>query len=172
MKGLVFISLLIALSALALEDFKHRTVRVFWFPIVLMLAICYAVYEIGFNALYMNTGVILLFLGVQTFFLLAYFIIKHRKWVDLTDQHIGWGDVLFLLVVVPLFSPFVYILFYVFSLLCTILFVLGYQLLRNRMTFIPLAGIQAVCLICLLCVHQLKHAFLFVNDVEFLMHTR
>jgi hypothetical protein len=93
-----------------------------------------------------------------------YFILKHKKWINMTDQYIGWGDVLFMLAIVPLFSPLSYMLFYVTSLLMTIILVLIAQLIHKRMTFIPLAGIQACCLIVLLLWHQCVAGILWTED--------
>ncbi len=172
MQWLVLIPLVLVLGIIAMEDFKHRAVRIFWFPMALLMATIYALGFIEFKKMIENTSLILAFLVIQSVLLMAYFVIKNKKWINLTDQYIGWGDVLLMLVIIPLFSPFVYLLFYLSSLLFTISFVLLYQVVYKPMTFIPLAGIQSICLIGLLSWHQFVKQVLFVDDFSFLIHAR
>jgi hypothetical protein len=91
--------------------------------------------------------------------LTLYFLLKHRRIVNITDQYLGMGDILFFLILALYLSVLNFLLFFVGSLL----FAGIYQALiikyRNNNRHIPLAGLQALLLIPFLvsdwwCFHQ------------------
>jgi hypothetical protein len=170
MQWLIGCSLLLVFLIITIEDMKHRAVHLFWFPIVLVLTLSYAYPLVGWEALVRHLLVVAVFLSIQAFLLVLYFMLKHKKWINMTDQYIGWGDVLFMVVIIPLFSPLSYILFYVVSLLITIMVVLMFQLIRKPITFIPLAGIQSCFLMFVLVGHQWNGNLLFMEDFSVFIH--
>ena len=81
---------------------------------------------------------------LQLLLLTIYFSMKNKKWVNITKDYLGWGDILFLLTVAFFLSPMNYLFFYVGSLLVVLLFTM-LALVRNGTRYkIPLAGLQAL----------------------------
>jgi hypothetical protein len=165
MQLLLFSALVIVLMAVAIEDFKSRAVHVVWFPALFLLAIAYALQFINATALLDYLLISFVFLALQGLLLMSYFILKHKQWIDITQSYLGWGDILFIAAVLPLFNPLVFVLFYLGSLLVTIVFVLIYRWVVEKMVFIPLAGLQSICLLAIVFYHQFIHSVLF-NEPE------
>jgi hypothetical protein len=160
MQWLFFVTALL-LIIIAYEDFKNRTVHVFLFPVLLIVAIGYAYCWLSGVEVLKNTLINACFLVVQGLLLVFYFVIKHKKWINITEAYIGWGDILFVIVTTPLFTPIAYVFFYLSSLIMTIFFVTIYKVARQKMKFIPLAGVQALWLLILLYYHQFVSPVLF-----------
>jgi hypothetical protein len=160
MHWLLFFAIVIILGIVSWEDFVGRAVHAILFPLVLILSIGYSYQRLSMDEILFNVLVSGCFLLVQASALLFYFMIKHKRWVNITNDYLGWGDVLFLIVILPFFSPAAYLLFYLISLMSTIILVLLYRAIsKNELKFIPLAGIQSVMLVVVLAYHQ------FVNPV-------
>ena len=168
MHWLSFVGLLFSLVFIVIEDFKIRRVRIAWFGFVFLFASTYAYYFIGLEKLLLYSVINLGFLSIQALLLVGYFILKHKRWINLTESYIGWGDVLFMLVIVSLFSPLSFILYYLSSLILALCIVLIYSLKGKALTQIPLAGIQALYLTALLCWNQFYKVVLFIDDFEIL----
>ena len=154
MQWLLLLMIAIVLLTMAFEDFKNRTVHAVLFPVLFLLSFVYAFYHLDGYAILKNIGISFCFLALQGILLVLYFVIKHKQWINITDGYLGWGDVLFMLAILPFFSPLTYVLFYLSSLTVTIIFVLMYKIVVKEMKFIPLAGIQALCLLIVLHYHQ------------------
>ena len=165
----LFFAVVVLLVIISWEDFVGRTVHAILFPLVLLLSVAYSyqslsVYEILYNVLVSGC-----FLIVQALALLIYFIVKHKRWVNLTNEYLGWGDVLFLLSILPFFSPIAYLIFYLASLILTIILVLLYRAIsKNGLKFIPLAGIQSLMLIVVLTYHQFVCPILYSDLLSIL----
>ncbi|MBS1614232.1 MAG: hypothetical protein JST49_15540 [Bacteroidetes bacterium] len=79
-------------------------------------------------------------------FLLLYLYVRiFKKTENLTNSYLGWGDILFLLALSPLFAPFNFILF---NLAAFVSVAIGYYLYPilnpNADKHIPLAGLVAI----------------------------
>lgn len=95
----------------------------------------------------LNIGFIVLQLGMLS----IYFSVKNKKWLNIADKYLGWGDILFFICIAFLFSPLNYVAFYIISLVFTILLVFLQKALKlSNNKEIPLAGIQSFLLIILL----------------------
>lgn len=151
----------VVLTVIVYEDFKSRTVHAFWFPILFALAFIYSIQWISSQEILYNILINFIFLFIQGILLVGYFALKHKQWINITETYLGWGDILFIVAVLPLFNTPLFILFYLSSLLLTIVFVLIYRFLGKHLVFIPLAGIQAMFLLMCLIYHQFVHSFLF-----------
>jgi hypothetical protein len=141
--------IIIALISLniMIEDFKYRSIH--WLNIValgaavvlgiLLHAFTYSTQDFLFN---------LLFLGIQFISLTIYFSIKQGRLINITYAHIGSGDIMYLLVLSPLFSPTAYVIFTLGSLIMALLGVVMYQWRSGRSVVeIPLASFMAIWLI-------------------------
>lgn len=132
---------------LAWEDFRYRMVHLWWY-IILAIGLAGLVLMQGNYGEWLLTTVInLLFVLILLLILTIYFSVKERKLVNLFDRHLGWGDVLFFLVITPYFSLIQYILFTVASLIIALLLTPIIFRLQGKNRHVPLAGIQAICLV-------------------------
>lgn len=126
------------------EDFKYRAISAFPLVTLGVSTIWYSRRLINTELLISNIGVELLFLGVQALLLIAYFSFKEKKLDLLLDKKLGSGDVLFFVVILPLFSPvhfvFVYVSGLIFSLIVSLL------VSKKEGYTIPLAGLLSLFL--------------------------
>ena len=141
--------ILFLLGIVAFQDFKTRSVYWFVFPLLFISAVLFNYEE--YCSLLVKEFLFNQFFVIFQFALISiYFALKHKKMVNITHSYIGWGDILFLLSIAPLFCLSNYIIFYVFSLLFALIFYYIYFIFSNSPGSIPLAGLQALFLICIL----------------------
>jgi hypothetical protein len=94
-----------------------------------------------------NLGFLILVLSLVT----LYFSMKKGKLVRLTDELMGWGDILFLTAIAFYLSPLNYILFFILSMpLALLLWLLWQSVSKNKNKHIPLAGFQSILFIVFL----------------------
>lgn len=137
--------LVLLLLFLFYQDLRYRAVYWFLFPVLLILIMLIAKQQISLQQILINSLYSLAFILIQLFLLSLYFSFKHKKIIDITTHHLGWGDILFLLVVAFYFSPLNYIAFYVASLATVLLLSLVLMVKERTATLkIPLAGLQAL----------------------------
>lgn len=136
------------LLGIAYEDFKNRSVYIYWF-VGLFISLLWMVLETGsFDQVASRFAINMVFCTVQLALLNAYFCLKERKWIWIFDRYLGWGDVVFIGCVALLWNLPGFIIFTIGSIIFALLiYVIG---MRNRATTVPLAGLQAVFLIILL----------------------
>ncbi len=136
----------INLAVITYQDFKHRSVPlyVFLFAAILSVFIQYQqckIDELFFLQILLNSA----FVAINA--LIVWLYIKKVVNRDLSSA-IGAGDLAFYIVLIPLLSTPVYMYFHLISLL---LILISYPFLKNilslRTRAIPLAGLQALCLI-------------------------
>lgn len=136
------ISLLMLLLFMGVQDFRYRAISWYAFPLLAGLM----VFENGHFNLIDSTANIS-FLVVN--FLLTTLIIslKNKRYVNLLDSHIGLGDLLMLACMSLYFTPFIFFLFYLSSLLFIGIAVGVYLSLAKPNNYtVPLAGMQGMLL--------------------------
>ncbi|WP_256014118.1 hypothetical protein [Desertivirga xinjiangensis] len=133
------------LLAITLQDIRSRLVYAFWFPLLIVFFIVNHVLKNQVLAeLAQTAGANICFLMSQFLLLKLYFSIKWAVRMELTEDLIGWGDILFLISIAFYFSTLNFVLFYLTSLIIVLLIWLSWSLLTNaRSSQIPLAGLQA-----------------------------
>lgn len=146
------ISLLTLLFITAFQDFQNRAI---WWGLIPLLTIVVA--AIGFQEIdhyllkiWLGNGA---FFGFQLLVLTIYFSLKNKQLVNITNQQLGLGDILFFIPLAGLFSLSKLILFLLIMLLISILAV--FVLPKHRQN-IPLAGIFAGGLIIILSLEWLN----------------
>jgi hypothetical protein len=163
--------ILTVLGALAIQDFKSRSVYWFWFP---FLAIAFAgMHWFRFHQLagyWEPVSFNLLFIGLQLAILTIYFSLKNGRVVNITHQLLGWGDILFFLAAAFYLSVLNFVFFYVGSLIVVLFCWLLWQLISVKGgRYIPLAGFQSILLIMFLIADW--YCFHFdVTDDNWLRH--
>lgn len=138
--GIAFIILLLLIT---LQDFKQFKVSFIFFPVCFilasMLALLHKDIEDYFGGMLQN----IIFLFLLYFSLWLWFFLKAFKRVKIIDNLIGCGDILFFVVLLPVFSLEYYVLFLTVSfgsaLFYSCIIFVRYREFRK----IPLAGIMA-----------------------------
>ncbi len=146
--------LLIALLGIIYEDFNYRGIHWWWLLLLLLGILGWRPWN--YEQVAINWG----FLISQFVLLTAYFSLKRKTLTNIIDQYLGLGDILFLFVIAILFSPFNFLLFFVASLMTSLLVFLVYQHLfpTTSAPTIPLAGAMAIILILVLLASEFfKH---------------
>lgn len=140
----LFVGVLILLGAIAFEDFAHRAVTWWLFPLLFACLFIgsshWVVWQERLLFFSFNIG----FLLLQLLLLTLYFSLKYRKLTNITTHLLGMGDVLFMLCVGTTFSLPNFIVFHVGSLLLSVLVALLFPVVRKK--GIPLAGLQSIVL--------------------------
>lgn len=83
------------------------------------------------------------FLGFQFLLVWLYFSLKAKRFINVTNTMIGWGDILFLVSLAFYFSLLNFIVFYIGSLVLALLIALVGSFYSSDKK-IPLAGLQAL----------------------------
>jgi len=148
------VSLAIPCIFIAIQDIRERSVSLVWFVLLFIIATSIHYIEEGIHHLVKNSIYNMLFVSIQLFLLHCYFWVKERKISLLFDQKLGWGDVVFLMSPIVFFSLPYFIIFYLSSLVFTLILSLSIQKLSSNFKTIPLAGMQAIYFILylILCI--------------------
>ena len=144
------------LSIIFYQDLKYKAVTWILFPLIAIVFITYNLYSNNISVVAFNSAINLVFVLLQLLILTLYFSLKARKIVNIAQQSLGWGDILFLTSVCLLLPPDTFFLFYVISLILIVL-----KEIISRIVFakfsekIPLAGLQALLLSLLIIFQQI-----------------
>lgn len=160
---------LLILLVMGIQDFKFRAISWYLFP---ALALCLLLISPSFS-LY-NTFVNIGFVAFVFVLLTGWFSLKSGSLVNLTERHLGIGDVLFLLCLAFFFAPLNFFLFYLSSLLIVSIGTGLYLLVFRPDGFtIPLAGLQGLVLMTVLLCSWIWNIELADSNIlpEFLMMT-
>jgi len=143
--------ILICLLCIAYQDMRYRAVYWLVFPVLSVLLFYEKQLYIGVNDTLNDSVYGSMFVGFQLFLLWAYFFIKYERPVNILQNHLGLGDVLFLLSITFYFSPVNFVLFYISSLIITLLYACTeLYIFKRKELKIPLAGLQAIYFLLLL----------------------
>jgi len=142
------ILILIVLIFVFVQDIISRSVYWFLFPVLIALFIAIHHLSGGYcHQVLINIG----FLIFQFLILSVYFSLKNKHWINITDNYLGWGDLLFLISIGFYLSVLNYLFFYLFSLITVLLAWLIWEgLSKKKDKQIPLAGLQALLFILFL----------------------
>ncbi len=152
-----FVLSILPLFSIAYQDFKQRAISWYW-PAILLAVSSYSGWvlfgEEIFKNIAFNLAFLILVFGVVT----IYFSLKTKKLVNIFDVFVGWGDVVFLLALIPFFHPLDYILFYT---LVSVLSVVIALLMKGKE--IPFAGIISTIMIFIFSIG-------WITDTHWLMN--
>ncbi len=144
----VLVTTLLVSLVIAFQDFRNRQIHWFLLPIFGIGLFFLNFSRIGLRATLYNFFENVLFLFLVFVFTYIYFIIKKRKFIKLVDNYIGLGDILFLVVIAIYFTPFIFVFFFIFSMLLTLLIFGAIHIFKNlEFSTIPLAGLIAIYMI-------------------------
>ncbi len=132
------------LAVVAIQDYRYRGVSWFLFPLLAIASLVGLWLDENLHFFVPLMVINLAFVFVLLTGLTVYFSLKNRKIVSIADVYLGWGDILFFVVLTAFFSPLNFLMFIIGSLLFVSLVVAVSPRLSQN---IPLAGIQASLLI-------------------------
>lgn len=135
-----FVLSILPLFSIAYQDFKQRAISWYW-PVLLFLVSAYSGWVMYGHEMLINSAFNLAFLIIVFGTVTVYFSLKTKKLVNIFDVFVGWGDVVFLLALIPFFHPLDYVLFYTISAILSIVVAL---LMKGKE--IPFAGILSLIL--------------------------
>lgn len=124
------------------QDIKLRAVYWFLFPIVLALSFWIGMENNNLENILFSLSFFIFAMG----FLTLYMSIRQRKIINITKGFFSWGDILFLIAIIPLFSFHLYLLFFTLGTIMTLV-VHGIVLIVSKgEKTIPFAGYMSVFL--------------------------
>lgn len=160
----VKVSIVFCLLVLFYQDMRYRLVYAMLFPVLMVLYLFYAYQHNFWTDVLSRIALNFSFLFIQFLLLILYFSLKSRKWVCLTQDYLGWGDILFLASLAFYLSPLNYLLFYVLSLFLILVYSLILSGGRATNARIPLAGLQALLFLLVLLLEWQSHLFSLQSD--------
>lgn len=158
--------ILFTLVLIFIQDVESRSVYWFWFPVLIILFILLNIQQRHLSIESWQPVLInLSFLLLQFILVSLYFSIKNRKWVIITANLLGWGDILFLLSIAFYLPTLNFLFFYVVSLAAVLIIWLLWQLVsKEKSKQIPLAGLQALIFTVFLASDWWLKAIDLTND--------
>lgn len=141
------------------QDYKYRAVSWYLFPALagLFLMNHNGLWDQALPYFLINLSFVLINLLMLT----CLFSLKNHKFANITKDYLGWGDILFLVVMAFVFSPLNYLVFFMVSLISVCILVFFAPQLKQS---IPLAGIQSVLLLAVLIGGKIFRFDLFSDD--------
>ena len=138
--------ILLGLFACVYQDIKDRMIHVLWFVVIFSATISVN-YVFANN--WFDTLLSLIFLGVNVSVLFVYISLKNKKITNILETHLGLGDILFFIAVIPLFSVRNFVLFFILGMFVSMTLHLLFNRFQKHLT-IPLAGYLSLFLISIL----------------------
>lgn len=136
------------LGVISWQDFQSRSLSAWLLPVIGVTLLIGVSAGITAAAVFQNSGINLLILVLYFGVISLWTSFRNRTWVNIVNTHVGLGDILLLVAVLPVFSPLNFCLFFT----CGSIFALvgaSFSMLINPKTDkrIPLAGYLSVLLI-------------------------
>lgn len=144
--NILLVGISMVLFGIAVQDFKSRSVYVFWFPVLtLFFLLSRYLQDKNLVEVSRNVAINLGFLLSQFLLLSLYFSIKANKRINLIKGWLGSGDIFFLISIGIYLSALNFLFFYLTSLtLILICWICWKALSGSGDNHIPLAGFQAL----------------------------
>jgi len=154
-----------SLAVIVWQDFRHRAIHTLIFPIAAVLLVVHSV-RLG---VYSNIAVMvnLAIVAVQLALLSLVMYWRRGTWLMAGERWLGWGDVVFFVILAFGFSTVNFVLFNVGSLMITLVGALLVLAAGVKLTSIPLAGCQAALLSVLLILDHRQLGRGLYTDLDF-----
>ncbi len=140
------ILILLVLLVIFVQDIKSRSVYWILFPLIVVLFIVSdLVSQRSIGDLWLPVLFNLGFLVLQLLIITCWFSLKEKRWVNISANLLGWGDILFLVSISFYLSFANFLFFHIVSLLLVLTSWLIWQFFVNQKTkHVPMAGMQAL----------------------------
>ena len=156
--------LIVILVIILYQDFRFKAVSWIFFPVGFIFTMYHAISLNSSIELLINLSVNVAFLLFQVVIIFLFSWFKYKKRVNIFKSVFGLGDLLFLVMILPLFSPLNFVLFFLGSIVFSLLVYLGIKSLKlYKSERVPLAGLQSMYLIIVL-ISQFLFKFNLYND--------
>ena len=142
MTWLFLILLLISAFAIAYQDFTKRLISIWWILSFGIACIGYYVLHHSLTELLENIVFCLVYLLLCYLILHLFYFIKTRKFQNILDTKIGWGDILLLMMTGFCLSALSMIYFFTITFIVTLIFQVVFQRQKKD---IALAAILVIC---------------------------
>lgn len=140
---LTLIPLLLCLLAIFFQDLKYRRIHVA-LPLLILIVSFFNSNQVSLAGL-KNVTTNITFFFITLSFLVLYMSIKNKRFLNPFQNYFGLGDLLFYVAITPLFFLYQYVIFFILSMLFSIII----QLLAKKIikeNTVPLAGFSALLL--------------------------
>jgi len=152
-----FLFSILPLFSIAYQDFKQRAISWYW-PLVLFGVSALSGWNLYGSEMLKHLVFNLVFLLILFSIVTLYFSVKAKKITNIFDVFIGWGDVVFLLALVPFFHPLDFVLFYTFSTILSLIIAVTFKGKE-----IPYAGILSALMMLAFLVGMVTDAKWLIN---------
>lgn len=163
------ICLILFLMLISFQDFKQREISWILIPLCSLALLFRATQFAAYDIILKNTLLNITFVALQLLLLTIYMSIKNKKAVNILREHLGLGDVLFFVVLCIAFSPINFIVFYVISMMATLIGFVAYTAISSQKAKeIPLAGAMASFLVIAILIDKTTTHLNFYDDANLL----
>lgn len=154
------------LGFITYEDFRYRAITWFVFPLAATVIIADNIYSetMVLVDIFLNV----FYIAVQLIIITVYLSIKNKRFVRIWTGYLGAGDILFFLILCLFFSPVNFVLFYLGSLVITVIVVVVMRKFHSSFSLIPLAGIQSALLAILIIIGLFQNSVNYKVDAGFI----
>lgn len=140
----VVMVLSLVLIAIVYQDLKQRTIHVILPVLLFVFSLVYNYYSKTLLLSYTVYNTAFILINIVGLFL--YYSIKNKRIHNPIDNQIGLGDIVFFFAITPLFNLKTFALYFVLSLVASLL-MHGIAALFLEVKTIPLAGYMSLCLL-------------------------
>jgi hypothetical protein len=156
---------IVVLLITAIQDFRFREIHWATFPTLACLFLIEGLIRTSYESYIKESLCNLLFLAIQVFALVIYYLFKGNSLRIFINTSIGLGDIIFFLVIVLAFSQFNFIVFYISGLFFSLtIWVIIRVFAENKQNMVPLAGLFSVFMILILVLENLPFGFNRFSD--------
>lgn len=166
MSLLIYILITLLLIVVVYQDFKNKEINWWLIPLLFIVFGVKGLLQLNMADILTYFSINLIIVTINLIGITAIISLKEKRIVNIFDTYLGWGDVLFFLVLTVVFSPINFVLFFLGSILL-ISIIYGVIILINKQTntLIPLAGGMSVFLILTLVTEHLLPTYNNYNDI-------
>lgn len=143
MSAIIILTLLICLGLIVVQDVRYREIHIILPLIIFFISLLnlYQQHYLDYRIPLLNIGFFLLIFVV----LVSYMSLKSRMFLNPFSNYFGLGDLLYFIAIAPLFIVYNYVMFFICSMLFSIVLYLLFKKWMRHST-IPLAGLSALLL--------------------------
>ncbi|MBO9620532.1 MAG: hypothetical protein J7539_16025 [Niabella sp.] len=149
-----FILLSGVLLLIAISDIRRRQIALYYFGLLGIAVAGFALLRADGLLLMKNMLINSLLLSLMLGGLYFFYRMKYGKDRSQLFTKLGTGDLLFWLLLTPLFAPVNFLNWMIGSFTVCLLLTLALHMGSHKTQTIPLAGYQAIVLIIILCINQ------------------
>jgi hypothetical protein len=138
----------IPLFVMAVEDYKKREIHVLWLALFVIFVIANCTLKQSCITILSNMFYNSLILCLLLASIIIWLSIRKREFINPFIQHLGWGDVVFLWALTPVFNLRSYLIYLIVSSSISIIYWVVYnkfiQKRHNRYSSIPLVTMAGI----------------------------